>query len=38
MTAKAQPYLAVPRKDAEKHLNYGIIYFAFIQAMAIPPA
>lgn len=38
MTAEAQPYLRHERKDGEKRIKYGIIYFAFIKAVAIPPA
>jgi hypothetical protein len=38
MMATNAPFFDRENKDAEKSIEAGIIYFAFIQAMAIPPA
>lgn len=38
MMAKATPFLGRERKDTQKRVEAVIIYFAFIEAMAIPAA
>lgn len=38
MIAGVAPLIGVCAKDAEKRIDAGIIYFAFIEAVAIPRA